>query len=82
VIPFAAEKRSKNATAVGRMQGPFVIQCDVAQHEHELIGDLHLIVRVFHQQRPVETESDLRGRHDMRVIPEQSCVGDDEVVRE
>ena len=37
---------------------------------------------IFDEERSVQTEADLRGRHDVRVIPEQSRVGHDEVVGE
>ena len=55
---------------------------DVAEHEHELVGDLHRVVRIVDEQRTVEAEAHLRGRHHVRVIPEQPGVGHDEVVGE
>ena len=82
VIAFASEQRTKHAPAVGRVQFPVIVRRDVAEHEHELVGELHRIVRIGHEQRPVEAEPNLGCRHHVRVIPEQASIGHDEVVGE
>ena len=52
------------------------------KHQHELVGDADALVRIVDEQRPVQTEADLRGRHHVRVIPEEARVRHDEVVGE
>ena len=83
VIAFAAEQRADGASAVGRLQlAAAVFDGNVAQDKHELVGDVETLVGIFDEQRPIQAKPHLRGRHHVRVIPEQSGVGNDEVVGE
>ena len=83
VRAFAAEHHAGRPAAVRRVSStPVAIETDVAQHECQLVGDTHAVGGVVDQQRTVEAESHLRGRHDVRVIPVESRIAHHEVVGE
>ena len=82
VLPLAAEHLAGRPAAVGRLQHASLVEADVAQHQRQLVGHADAVVRIVHLQRAVEPEAHLRGRHHMRVIPEQPGVAHHEVVGE
>ena len=79
---LASEHHSGRPPRIRRLEPARFADADVAQHEDDLVLDADRVGWILDENRAVETEADLRGRHDVRVIPEQPGVRHDEVVGE
>jgi hypothetical protein len=53
VVAFATEQRTEHATTIRRMQLAVIVYCDVTEHEDKLVLNVHRVIRIFDQQRPV-----------------------------
>ena len=82
VTALAPEHHAGRSAAVGRLEHAAAVEADVAQHQRDRVGHADAVLRVFDQQRAVEAVAGLGRRVDVRVIPVERGVADDEVVGE
>ena len=83
VVALAAERHAGRSAAVGRLEVRRGRRCRCRSARAPVSSATPTrLGRVLDEQRAVQAEADLRGRHHVRVIPEQTGVRHDEVVGE
>ena len=66
---FAAEHHAGGSAASAAFQTPLLSKPMSLSTSDDFVGNANVLGGIFHEQRAVEPEADLRRRHHVRVIP-------------
>ena len=81
-LPLRSEETDQGVPPRRTSEPAVVVESDVTEHQDDLVAERLWLGRVFHDERAVQPLRHLHRRIDVRVVPEETRIGDVKVVVE